>query len=473
MKRFALIIVTLLLVVQASAHPWKPRNYIIIDTDCGLDDLRAICMLLSSPDVRVLAITASDGVLDAGTGFQKVSALLHDLHHEGIPIGVNHDPLVKTKSCLPALQTEWGSNEKAVSQMPVANEVVDNILKNTKEPVTFICLGSLNTIWSFLNYSSGFSKRVKAVLWSNQTNFRKGSFNYDVDIASAHSVLVSGIKINTINTGSLVHYNEDLVRSIALIHNLHAGKLYGSLLKHETPFSTTIFDEAIPLFLHYPEIFQCDTVEGTVGYVLKDSLPDMKIREVYNKILTGETTNLTQVLDGFPMDTSFYLSDIRKSATITVEKYGKEEWTAGVMANEMHQHLGIYAIIGVKMGIRAREYFGAGVDEISVVSHAGMTPPFSCMNDGLQISTGATLGHGLIRISSDTLKLPVADFTYLNRKIRISLKPEIRNKVEAEVMELSRIHGLDSDIYWELVRNKAIRYWTAFDRHEIFTIEML
>jgi pyrimidine-specific ribonucleoside hydrolase len=154
-------------------------------------------------------------------------------------------------------------------------------------------------------------------------------------------------------------------------------------------------------------------------------------------------------------------------------KYGHDEWTSGVMANEMHRHLGIYAIIGVKMGIRAREYFGAGVDEMSVISLAGMTPPFSCMNDGLQISTGATLGHGLIRIASDSLKLPVAEFTYLNRKIRISLKSEIRDKVEAEVKELSRIHGLDSDIYWDLVRNKAIRYWANYNRHEIFTIELL
>ncbi len=473
MNRIAALFVTVFFCVNLSAHPWKPQHYVIIDTDCGMDDLRAICMLLASPKVRVLAITVSDGVLGAETSFQKVSALLHDLHHEGIPVGMNHDTLVKTQPCKPALQTEWGRNEKTANQIPVAHEVIDAILKNTREPVTFISLGSLNTVWSARNNCPDFTKRVKSVLWSSPANYRKGNFNYDIDVLTADLVLASGLKIHTIHSGCLKQYDNDLVQSISQISNQHAQKISGSLKDLVTPYSTDFSDEVIPVFLHYPELFVSDTAENRMAYVLQDSLPAFQVKEMLNMILTGETENHNQVLNDFPMDTLFYMSDIRPIIEATLMKYGHDEWTAGVMANEMHRHLGIYAIIGVKMGIRAREYFGAGVDEMSVVSHAGMTPPFSCMNDGLQISTGATLGHGLIRISSDTLKLPVADFTYLNRKIRISLKSEIRNKVEAEVKELSRIHGISSDIYWDLVRNKAIRYWATFNRNEIFTIELL
>lgn len=473
MNRIALFFLTVLFVAQLSAHPWKPQNYVIIDTDCGLDDLRAISMMLSSAEVRVLAITSSDGVLEAGIGGQKVKALLRDLHHQGIPVGVNHDPRVKAQQCMPAMQMEWGKCEEIASQTPTAHEVISEILKYTKEPVTFICLGSLNTVWSCRNKCPGFNKQVKRVLWSNQANIRKGSFNYNLDVLSADSVLASGITIHTVHSGQLNRFDDALVRSISQINNPFAVKVSRSLQVNVTPYSTTLYDEVIPVFLHYPELFACDTIENGMNYILKESQPTLKIEEAFGMILTGETENHNQVLDDFPMDTVFYMSDIRPIVETALAKYGHDEWTAGVMANEMHRHLGIYAIIGVKMGIRAREYFGAGVDEMSVVSHAGMTPPFSCMNDGLQISTGATLGHGLIRIASDTLKLPTADFSYLNRKIRIALKSEIRNKVESEVKELSRIHGLDSDIYWDLVRNKAIRYWVTFDRHEIFTIEEL
>jgi pyrimidine-specific ribonucleoside hydrolase len=133
----------------------------------------------------------------------------------------------------------------------------------------------------------------------------------------------------------------------------------------------------------------------------------------------------------------------------------------------------MYAIIGVKMGIRAREYFGAGVDEMRLVSYAGTNPPYSCMNDGLQISTGATLGHGLIEMADDSLKLPQADFTYMGQTIRLRLKDEYRNRIESSVKEFRLIHGLQSNIYWELVRHQALVYWKNWDRHDIFQIERI
>ena len=39
--------------------------------------------------------------------------------------------------------------------------------------------------------------------------------------------------------------------------------------------------------------------------------------------------------------------------------------------------LGIYSIIGAKMGLRTREYFDVGLDELLVVSYAGSQPPLT------------------------------------------------------------------------------------------------
>jgi pyrimidine-specific ribonucleoside hydrolase len=131
--------------------------------------------------------------------------------------------------------------------------------------------------------------------------------------------------------------------------------------------------------------------------------------------------------------------------------------------------LGTYAIIGVKMGIRAREYFNTGVDEFSAESFAGSTPPLSCMNDGIQVSTGATPGHGLLTIRNDN-PMPSVIFTYMNRKIRLTLKPDIAEKINSELKEINFVYGLDSNIYWELVRKNTIKYWLTLDRHEMFEI---
>jgi pyrimidine-specific ribonucleoside hydrolase len=187
-------------------------------------------------------------------------------------------------------------------------------------------------------------------------------------------------------------------------------------------------------------------------------------------MLKGETVPRNQVIKDLPLDPSFYFDDIKPFVTEIVNKYGIDEWTSGVLANELHRHLGVFAIIGVKMGIRAREYFDTGVDEFTVTSFAGSEPPLSCMNDGLQVSTGATPGHGLLTVRNDTVLSASAVFTYLNRRIRLTLKPEIASKISSELKEINFVYGLDSNIYWELVRKNTIKYWKDLDRHEIFNI---
>jgi pyrimidine-specific ribonucleoside hydrolase len=139
--------------------------------------------------------------------------------------------------------------------------------------------------------------------------------------------------------------------------------------------------------------------------------------------------------------------------------------------SELHRHLGAFTIIGVKMGIRAREYYDTGVDEFSLISYAGSSTPLSCINDGLQVSTGATPGHGLLSVDNDPPTSPSAEFTYMNRKIKLTLKPELSRKISDELKQINFVYGLDSNIYWELVRKNSIKYWLDLDRHDIFIIE--
>ena len=88
------------------------------------------------------------------------------------------------------------------------------------------------------------------------------------------------------------------------------------------------------------------------------------------------------------------------------------------------------------MGIRAREYFNIGVDDIEVTSYAGHKPPVSCMNDGLQVSTGATLGHGLIRVAEELPVRPEARFSFKGKTIRLRLKPEYADRIRRDVQQM-------------------------------------
>jgi pyrimidine-specific ribonucleoside hydrolase len=227
----------------------------------------------------------------------------------------------------------------------------------------------------------------------------------------------------------------------------------------------------IPLFMHYPSLFTVTREKGNNKLVTPADTG--VLRRAAITILKGETVQRMQIIKSMPADTSFYMPDLQPYVTEIREKYGDDEWTSGVIGNELHRHLGVFAIIGVKMGIRAREYFCTGVDEMSVRSYACSTPPLSCMNDGLQVSTGATPGHGLLAVNNETPCSPAADFTYRDRTIRITLKGEIADKLSSELKEISFVYGLDSDIYWELVRKNTLKYWLQLDRHEIFDIESI
>jgi pyrimidine-specific ribonucleoside hydrolase len=168
---------------------------------------------------------------------------------------------------------------------------------------------------------------------------------------------------------------------------------------------------------------------------------------------------------------NIYQEDVASIMDDVILQNGREDFRIGVLTNELHGHLGIYAIIGAKMGLRAREYFDVGLDDLSVISYAGNNPPVSCMNDGLQVSTGATVGHGLITIATDAvMPLPAAEFIFKDQKIRVELKNEITEKIKIEVSTGVKEFGIESEDYWIYIRKLALNYWKDLNRFEIFTI---
>jgi len=171
----------------------------------------------------------------------------------------------------------------------------------------------------------------------------------------------------------------------------------------------------------------------------------------------------------FPENPEFYNEDVRPIVQDTIRKYGMNEWIAGVLTTAIHGHLGIYAIIGVKMGIRALEYLGAEAGDVRISSKAGLKPPVSCLNDGLQVSTEATLGHGLIESLPTDNPLPYAVFSTDDKSIEIRLTDEVNEMVKQEIKAAVQNFG-HSPQYWEYVRKLAIRYWNELDRNDIFEI---
>ena len=470
MKKIIVLLATIIMTTPSFSHPWKPRHYVVIDTDAGIDDIKAITLLLASPDVRVTAITVSPGALNVETGYLKIKSLLNSYHHEGIPVWVNRNCNYKSPDFQAAMTANWGDESKVKNDNPPDFlPQLKHLFSIERNDLTMICLGSLSTASQALAEIPEFRQKIKRIVWSADGFDDKQGFNYNINPEAANNILKSDIPVTVVKPMiTSAFYNKELLEGISSIHNKYAymlDRFFKSGLAKNHAHSYTLVDDAIPVYLHYPQIFNINGNEATPVNL-------NELREKTLKIIAGETVERNQVIRAMPVAPSFYFADIEPYVTEIIKKHGIDEWTSGVLTNELHRHLGVYAIIGVKMGIRAREYFNTGVDEFHVTAFAGSTPPLSCMNDGLQVSTGATPGHGLLTVISDT-PAPAAEFTYMGRKIKLTLNSDIAKTVNDELREINFIYGLDSDIYWELVRKNAIKYWLQFNRHDIFTIEEL
>ena len=467
--RIILSLLFIFLIQGLTAHPWKPSHYVIIDTDGGADDLKAINMLLASPDVRVLAIIASGGTIDAPLVWIKVRSMLDSFHHEGVPIAINHN--IKGVNYQMPLQLKWGGDENLTP--PGSNnfiEIVKREIKGETSPIKLVSLGSLNSAAEMIRQGIALSE----IYWSIGNPGTPDDLNLTLDPKSAAFVSDSKVPLKRVGyTEDEPLYTPELINTLRECNNRYAAKV-ASLFDSGSPMEDHDFirrgvDDMIPVLMHFPDLFNTITTSDGEWYI-----PGSydKLSWAIKKILSGETVDRNQVVKEFPADTSFYFPDIQPYITEIFEKHGKDEFASGILANELHRHLGVFAIAGVKMGIRAREYFHTGVDEMHVISFAASTPPLSCMNDGLLVSTGATPGHGLFSVSDDN-PAPAAQFYYKERIYRIELKKEYAEKMSGELKEINYIYGLDSNIYWELVRQKAVLYWKNLDRNQIFDITLV
>lgn len=75
-------------------HPQNQKYDIIIDTDCAVDDLRAITMLCALKEVNIKAIITSDGTLSPEIGARKIKALLQSLGRLNVPVGIGRKTLI-------------------------------------------------------------------------------------------------------------------------------------------------------------------------------------------------------------------------------------------------------------------------------------------------------------------------------------------------------------------------------------------
>ena len=475
------LLLSVILCGYTYAHTGKPRFHVIIDTDGAVDDMRAITMLLSGQDIRVLAICCSQGSLPPDEASIKVRSLLTTFHHEGIPVGVGRDSGADLPSWGPfARSIQWGNggNEAGTASPVEAAEVLDNAIPDYPGQITLIALGSLRTFADWIRTNPDKMGRIDRIIWYNNHHTELG-FNYKASPESYDYIIKSGIRLDIVFNAS----GNLPVSQVYLDHIRSAGSIYAERIAevHTQPAVVEkietgrqhLWDDLVPLFLTAPLLFQTEDQKDVRLVTISGQIPPAYIYEAIGKLLESATAANNRVFSAFPEDTALYKPEYAAMANSTIRAYGSVEWKAICLTNEVHGHTGVYSIIGAKMGIRAMEYFNLGVNNLAVTTFVGHHPPLSCFNDGIQISSGATIGQGLISVSDSISPVPSAIFEFNHRRVHMALKQEIAGQIRDDIKFGVDHYGLNSDKYWRYIEEKAIRYWAGFDRHEIFEIRKM
>lgn len=78
-------------------------------------------------------------------------------------------------------------------------------------------------------------------------------------------------------------------------------------------------------------------------------------------------------------------------------------------AEKLHGHLGPFLVIGVRMGNLAKRILKANIkeDKLEVDAKIPLSPPVSCILDGLQATTKCTIGNQKLKIENSQKEITV------------------------------------------------------------------
>lgn len=469
-------------VTWSQPPPAKLEKEIIVDTDCGIDDMRAISLLLARPEITIMAVTTSDGSLMPQEGAKKVCSLLREFEKDKIPVAYG-DVIERVNPQWRQFNTEisWGNTDGCTGYYSKATDCISEILKDYPGKTTMICLGPLTNIAKALRKEPSLQSKIERIIWYNDSVRPLGGFNYECDKGSADFILNSRIRIDIISCldKDNAFFDRELYdlcgrSNTSLAHILDGvfsqKPAYDRLMENHF----RLYDDLVVLYLTNPELFSINRMTDKLNGRYNTDFNTEGIREALSDMIKGAyTSEYNIVFNRFPTEREMFNYDVRPIIDSAIARYGIDEWKANVMTDEFHGHLGVYSIVGAKMGIRAREQFGVGPDELVVTSYAGSKPPYSCLNDGIQVSTGATFGMGTIHLSTDSILKPSAIFTYKNQSVKLTLKKEYLEQVDSDIDEGIVKFGLQDDGYWKLIRSNALKYWLEWDRNKIFNLEYL
>jgi len=226
---------------------------IVIDTDCGGDDLMAIAFLLARRDVRIEAVTIANGLAHVRPGAENVLRLLELGGHEDVPVYLGRETPLHGHAAFPEVWRKGADaalGPRAARHTPQKQSAADYLaarLRERSRPLRILALGPLTNLAEALEQTPEGLRNVEVSIMGGaiytpgnlgdggyfQTDNKTAEWNFYVDPVAAKAVFTSGAKIQLVplDATNQVHIDSALLKAFRSKARTPLGEYVTEILK--------------------------------------------------------------------------------------------------------------------------------------------------------------------------------------------------------------------------------------------------
>jgi purine nucleosidase len=272
-RRFSFLVASLVavlgVVAPAQVAPSVARQKVIVDTDIGddIDDLFAVALALSSPDLELLGITTAWG--DTQLRARLVDRLLCETGTQNIPILAG----VPTESHAPLGHRRWAERfPKPEKPYPPAVDFLLEQIRRYPNQITLLAIAPFTNVGGLIERDPETARKLKRIVIMGGSVYRgyndnsytpnhhpDAEYNIASDVASARLVFRAGVPLYVMPLDSTQIKLDEVRRQIIFQQSTPLTDAL-TLLYHQWGQPTpTLFDPVAVAFAISPEI--CPTTK--------------------------------------------------------------------------------------------------------------------------------------------------------------------------------------------------------------------
>ena len=450
-----------------------PARPVVIDTDMGVHDAVALALALQSPQLQIAAIVAGEGAASRAAAVHNVERMLDLFNRQEIPVFASEleggSPMPPVREQAEALVGAALPETAVWLRLPFAPEAY----RSAAGPTTVVMLGPLTQLAAALERRPDLASAIERVVVAGDPADRD-SWNLARDPEAVRAARRAGLRLQFVGArGRAAKSTAWRSRGLPESRSTSQGDAFLDRLlaqpagrAHYLDDVAQAHDELAVLFLLEPQAFEASR-SGDVFMPREGVDVGARLAEFMSR---GRQLTQPVVLSNRSIPDVMLQEDVRAQRDAIVAANGEDEWFAELLLNELHQHLGAYSILGVKMGLRAAELLNAPRHGMAVVSNAPATQPESCFDDGLLAATGSTPGRGLFRQEPGPPGSIQATFVYNRRRVTLRLKDGYRDQIQGRIGELLGQYSLADQGYWDGVRAFGLEIWQDWHRLDLFDV---